>query len=76
MQNSKLTRRLLLRLVCLYQQTLSPDHGLIRGLFPSGVCRYEETCSQYTYRAIEQHGVKGVIMGLNRVLHCHPFAKV
>ncbi|EHJ56464.1 hypothetical protein STRUR_0334 [Streptococcus urinalis 2285-97] len=25
--------------------------------------------------AIEKHGIKGVLMGLARILRCHPFAK-
>lgn len=78
-QNSKLRqiiRRALLNTIRLYQYTLSPDHGLLRAFFPFGVCRYKQTCSEYTYQAITQHGLRGLVMGGKRVLHCHPFAKV
>lgn len=73
---SRLTQTALLGVIRLYQRTLSPDHGLVRVFFPFGACRYEQTCSEYTYQAVRQHGVRGLGMGINRVLHCHPFAKV
>jgi len=38
------------------------------------VCRFEPTCSNYTFQAIELHGpVKGVWLGAWRILRCHPF---
>lgn len=37
-------------------------------------CRYQPTCSQYTYQAIERYGtIKGLILGARRVLRCHPY---
>lgn len=49
-----------------YKRFLSP-------LFPSA-CRFEPTCSQYTYEAIEIHGViKGTWLGMKRISRCHPF---
>lgn len=60
----------------LYQKTLSPDHGPLRGLYPYGFCRYYPTCSQYTKEAIGYYGVlRGVAMGLWRVLRCNPWSK-
>ena len=39
-------------------------------------CRYTPSCSLYTVLAIEKYGVaKGVVMGVRRVLRCHPFAR-
>ena len=59
---------LLLRLIRLYQLTLSQ-------LF-AGSCRYYPSCSQYTYEAVERYGwARGSWMGMLRVLRCHPFAK-
>lgn len=75
MQNPKLFQRTLLRIIRIYQATLSPDHGVVKILFPLGVCRFEETCSEYTYRAVQQRGAKGLVVGLKRLLHCHPFAR-
>lgn len=66
--------KILTKLIKVYQKTLSPDHGLLKPLFPSGVCRYEPTCSEYSAQAIREHGYKGLIMSGKRVLRCHPFA--
>ncbi|WP_106450589.1 membrane protein insertion efficiency factor YidD [Trichococcus alkaliphilus] len=56
--------------------------GLIRGyqkyispLFPPS-CRYYPTCSNYSVQAIQKHGaIKGSLMGISRILRCHPFVK-
>ena len=37
-------------------------------------CRFEPTCSVYMYQAIQKRGiVKGSILGIKRLLRCHPF---
>jgi len=39
-------------------------------------CIFYPTCSQYTLEAIEKHGaVKGSVMGMKRILRCHPYNK-
>ena len=59
-------RKVLILLVRAYQVTLSP-------LF-TGCCRFEPSCSNYMIEAIEVHGaVKGTLLGLWRLLRCHPF---
>jgi putative membrane protein insertion efficiency factor len=51
----------------IYQRYLSPLKG-------SPSCRFHPTCSSYAIEAIEVHGVlKGGLMGIWRVLRCHPF---
>jgi len=41
----------------------------------AGSCRFEPTCSQYAYQAIERFGVvRGVWLGSKRLLRCHPFS--
>jgi putative membrane protein insertion efficiency factor len=56
---------LALALIRLYKRFLSP-------LLPPS-CRFEPTCSVYTYQAIEKYGVlKGGWMGMKRISRCHP----
>jgi len=58
-------KRVALRLIRLYQETISQVRP------PS--CRYYPTCSQYTYEAIVKFGVfKGVWLGTKRIARCHP----
>lgn len=67
--------RIVIAVIYIYQRTISPDHGIIRGMFPYGVCRYAPTCSEYAMDAIRQFGViKGMVCALSRILRCHPFA--
>jgi len=41
--------------------------------FPSA-CRFFPTCSEYTKQAINSHGIiRGSVLGLKRILKCHPF---
>lgn len=59
-------KKFLIRLVRLYQRFISP-------LFPPS-CRFKPTCSNYMIQAIEKHGIKGALMGLARILRCHPLS--
>ncbi len=44
--------------------------------FTPSVCRFEPTCSKYMYNAIERFGIiKGVYLGIKRILRCHPYSK-
>lgn len=55
-----------LALIRFYKRFISPA-------LPSA-CRFEPTCSVYTYQAIERYGViKGGWLGIKRISRCHPF---
>jgi putative membrane protein insertion efficiency factor len=61
-------RKLFIGLIQIYRRFLSP-------MLPP-TCRYEPSCSLYTVQALEKYGVlKGLFMGILRVLRCHPFAR-
>jgi len=63
-----LAAKVTLMLVALYQTCLSP--------FLGGQCRFVPTCSNYFAEAVRARGVlRGGLMGLRRLLRCHPFAK-
>jgi len=67
-------RYLVIRLLKLYQRTLSFDHGFFKFLFPQGFCRFRPTCSNYAISAIEKYGIiKGGVKALWRVFRCNPF---
>jgi len=69
-------RYLLVGLIWLYQQTLSPDHSWLRHFFPHGYCRFHPTCSEYGKQAILKYGVlKGVPKTIWRILRCNPWNK-
>lgn len=60
-------KKILIGLVRFYQKYISPA-------FPPS-CRYRPSCSAYMIEAIEKHGVKGVLMGIARILRCHPLVE-
>ncbi|MFZ5364386.1 MAG: membrane protein insertion efficiency factor YidD [Patescibacteria group bacterium] len=69
-------RKTVLKIIRIYQKTLSFDHGAFSFLFPNGFCRFHPTCSEYGYAAIEKYGVfRGGGKALWRILRCNPFSK-
>lgn len=57
--------RPVLALIRLYQRTISPSLG--------AQCRYQPTCSAYSYEAIERFGaIRGGWMAIRRIGRCHP----
>jgi len=68
--------KLFVRIIELYQKTLSPDHGFLRHRYPAGYCKYTPTCSEYCKQSILKYGVlKGGVKGAWRVLRCNPWSK-
>jgi putative membrane protein insertion efficiency factor len=67
-------RKPILALIRLYQKTLSPDHGFVKILFPDGYCKFDPSCSEYGYQAINKYGlVRGVPLAIWRVMRCNPW---
>ncbi len=65
---NNIMKKMLLNIIKFYQDGISPLLG------PR--CRFTPTCSQYTYEAIIEHGViKGIYLGIKRILKCNPFFK-
>tara|TARA_B100001123_G_C14401709_1_gene667021 strand:+ start:100 stop:321 length:222 start_codon:yes stop_codon:yes gene_type:complete len=63
----KLVINIILVLIWIYQKTISR-------MFPP-VCKFNPSCSNYALQAIQQYGIKGIVMGIMRVLKCHPLSK-
>jgi len=73
---SYFTRFFVLKMIRVYQKTLSFDYGIPKIFYPHGFCRFHPTCSEYGYQAIEKYGVvKGGMLAFGRVLRCNPFSK-
>lgn len=66
----------ILKIIKIYQSTLSPDTGWLSYKYPNGFCRFYPHCSEYGHQAIERYGIfKGFFLLFKRVLRCNPFNK-
>lgn len=69
-------RMFVIKLIRLYQKTLSFDHGMLKIFYPHGFCRFYPSCSEYGVEAIKKYGImKGGIMTTWRVMRCNPWNK-
>jgi hypothetical protein len=58
-------KMLLMHLIIFYQKNIS-----------KGTCLYNPTCSEYTLRCLNNHGVIiGTILGIWRILRCNPLSR-
>ena len=56
---------LLIKIIKVYQIVISPYLG--------NNCRYLPTCSEYFIDSLKEYGVvKGTLIGIKRILSCHP----
>ena len=63
---TKLIILLNIYIIKFYQYFISPLLG--------NRCRYLPTCSEYYIESLKTHGlIKGSVMGIKRILSCHPF---
>lgn len=62
-------KKLALLIIFFYQKIISP-------LLGNNKCRYYPSCSEYTRKSLEKHGlIKGAILGISRILRCAPYSK-
>jgi len=67
---------LLIKIIELYQKTLSPDTGWFSYKHPAGYCKYTPHCSEYGKQAIMKYGaLKGSGLAFWRILRCNPWSK-
>jgi putative membrane protein insertion efficiency factor len=60
-----------------YQKTVSPDHALLRHLFPYGYCRHEPTCSEYAIQRLQSDIYPVALVKITkRILSCNPWTKL
>ena len=63
-----LLTKIIILLILIYQNTFSL-------IFPS-TCRFTPSCSNYMSLSVKKYGpLRGVIMGLKRILKCHPWSR-
>lgn len=73
---NKFLTRFIVKIIKIYQKTISLDHGFLKYRHPYGFCRFSPTCSQYSIEAIEKYGIiKGGLIAIWRLLRCNPFNK-
>ena len=69
-------RILIVKLINIYQKTLSFDHGPMKMLYPHGFCRFTPTCSEYGKQAFMKYGlIRGGFKTAWRILRCNPWNK-
>lgn len=69
-------KRLSIDLINVYQKLKKTLSVFSASLFPAKACRFTPSCSQYTKTSITRYGIlKGVLMGLGRIIRCHPLKK-
>ncbi len=67
---------IIIKIIKLYQSTLSLDHGPLKEIYPHFGCRFRPTCSEYTLEAVRKYGtLKGIWFGSRRIFRCHPLNK-
>jgi hypothetical protein len=69
-------KKLILLLIKGYQKTPIFQEIYKTVFFTDKVCRFEPSCSNYAYQAVEKYGVlKGLYLGTKRIIRCNPFSK-
>lgn len=60
-------KNILIKIIRLYQKAPIKAHSY---------CKYTPTCSSYMIDALNEYGlIKGLFLGIKRILKCNPFSK-
>ncbi len=66
-------KKIVLALIKIYQRSGIIDNPIL-GTNPK--CRFDPSCSDFTYQAIEKYGVlKGGWLGVRRIARCNPWSE-
>jgi putative membrane protein insertion efficiency factor len=69
-------KKAIVKIIEIYQRTISPDHGWFKSRHPAGYCKYSPSCSEYCKQSVIKHGtLKGLVKGAYRLLRCNPWSK-
>lgn len=70
-------RILALKLIRFYQRCPFFHLPIFKTLFlTDSVCRFQPTCSEYAYQAVERYGImRGSALAVKRILRCHPWSE-
>jgi len=70
-------KKFILKSIRFYQKTAIFRHPILKSLFLSdAVCRFQPTCSEYSYQAIEKYGIiRGSFLAFKRIIKCHPWSR-
>ncbi|PIQ78369.1 membrane protein insertion efficiency factor YidD [Candidatus Peregrinibacteria bacterium CG11_big_fil_rev_8_21_14_0_20_41_10] len=69
-------RQIVVKLIEIYQLTLSPDHSWVRHLVGGCYCKFRPSCSEYSRQAVDKYGVlAGGLKGVKRIVRCRPGVK-
>ncbi len=67
-------KKVLIRLISLYQTILSPLLHQVLGV--QNACRYSVSCSEYAKHSVQKYGIiRGGRMSMGRLVSCQPFGK-
>lgn len=68
--------KIIIKVIRIYQNTLSLDHGLFKDRYPVGYCKFHPSCSEYSILAIEKYGLtRGCVKSIIRIFKCNPWSK-
>ena len=68
---NKILAQPVIRLIKIYQYTLSPDKGLLSFWLKGRICAHEPHCSKYSIQVLKRYGFwPGIWYAADRILHC------